>query len=194
MTRTRVTASLIPGDSIFYILKSECNSRIEHSVQSHHIPGIGAVCQACPASPSALSRQRAQPTSLPANLLHRPRILTVPQPPWLQMAVCAWAALPEKDLASSCPSVSCIYILVFPLPQVPACSTSGSQRFIRDAPRGINDSVVEEVGGEKHFVDKRKAGATIKKLEREHLGVAGGVMSSQAWLEGSWKVGGQHQV
>ena len=109
MTQTRVTASLIPGDSIFYILKSECNSRIEHSVQSHHIPGIGAVYQVCPASLPALSRERAQPPSLPANLLHRPRTLTAPQPAWLQMAVCAWAALPEKDLASSCPSVSCIY-------------------------------------------------------------------------------------
>lgn len=37
-------------------------------------------------------------------------------------------------------------------------------------------TLVEEVGEEKHFMAKGKGGAMIKKLEREHLGVAGGVL------------------
>lgn len=111
MTQTHVTASLIPEDSIFYILKSECNSRIEHPVQSHHIPGTGAVCQVCPASLPELSLSRGlNPLHCQLTSYTDPESSLPHNPHWLWMAVCAWAAaLPEKDLASSCPSVSCIY-------------------------------------------------------------------------------------
>lgn len=103
MTQTRVTASLIPEDSIFYILKSECNSRIEHSVQSHHIPGRLSLPElSLSRGLNPLHCQLTSYTDPESSLPHNPH--------WLWMAVCAWAAaLPEKDLASSCPSVSCIY-------------------------------------------------------------------------------------
>ena len=183
MPQTHVTASLIPEDSIFYILKPECSSRIEHSIQSHHIPGTGAVCPFCPASSCALKRE-GTPPSLPASLPHRPRILTAPQPHCLQMAFRAWAAWLEKDLASSCPSVSCIYPF--------GVSSSLSPRLLHlrpsevhwDAPQRINDSTVGEVGEEKHFTARGKAGAITKKLESDRLGLAGGV------LEGRWAAPG----
>lgn len=40
----------------------------------------------------------------------------------------------------------------------------------------MNGSVLEEMGEEEHFTAKGKAGAQVKELETEFLGVAGGVL------------------
>ena len=130
------------------------------------------------------ANQQPTPPLLPARLLPRSQNPHRPTPQPLVSDGILWRGQSYFRRTSPLPAHLWVAfaLLVFLLPRVPDCSSSGPQRFGRDGAQRMNGSVFEEMGEEEHFMAKGKVGAKVKKLETEFLGVAGGVLDPHLWV------------